>query len=144
MKAPIPKFEVHVVDHKPKMLDRERASFLRWVSTFKNGQKLELVVRKWKEKRTEDQNRYYWGVVIPILADHFGHDTPEAMHEDLKREFNPVQSRIDPGKTVGGTTTTLSTVDFFSADDSYIERIVRWAATEHSVFIPPPEKIEGG
>jgi len=144
MANPVPKFEAHVVEKKMHMLDREKTALKRWISTFKNGTKLEMIVRKFKEKRTDEQNRYYWGVVVPILRLHFGHDNSESMHEDLKREFNPVKSKIDPQKIVGGTTTKLSTVDFFSADDSYVERIVRWAATEHGVYIPPPERVEGG
>ena len=42
----------------------------------------------------------------------------------------------------GTTTTKLSTVDFFSAETSYVERICRWAAMEFSIFIPPPKKAE--
>jgi len=64
------------------------------------------------------------------------------MHEDLKQKFNPAESKIEPGKMIGGTTTALSTVEFFSAEDSYVERICRWAAMEHSVFIPPPKKVD--
>ena len=36
----------------------------------------------------------------------------------------------------------MSTVEFFHDEDSYVERICRWAASEHGVFIPPPEKAE--
>lgn len=142
MKKPIPIFEGNIVDKKLKMLDREKKAFVRWCATFPNGTKLDITARKHKSKRTNDQNAYYWGVVIPILADYFGHDNPESMHEDLKREFNPVQSKIDPEKTIGGTTTKLSTVDFFSAEDSYVERICRWASMEYEIYIPPPKKVE--
>ena len=51
-------------------------------------------------------------------------------------------SKIEPGKKIGGTTTKLSTVDFFSAETSYVERICRWAAIEFSIYIPPPKKAE--
>ena len=126
------------------MCDHEKKAIARWISTFKNGTKLDIVIRKHKKKRTNDQNRYYFGIVLPILADYFGHDNVLDMHEDLKLKFNPVQSKIDPDKTIGGTTTKLSTVDFYSADDSYVERICRWASTEYSIFIPPPKKSEEG
>ena len=142
MKQPVPIFEGHVVDKKMKMLDHEKAAISRWISTFKNGTKLDIVIRKHKSKRSNEQNRYYWGVVIPILAEYFGHDNAEDMHEDLKLKFNPIGSKLYPEKTIGGTTTKLSTVDFFSADDSYVERICRWAAMEYSIYIPPPKKME--
>lgn len=83
-------------------------------------------------------------MVIPILADFFGHDNPEDIHEDLKLKFNPIQSKIDSTKKIGGSTTKLSTVDFYSAENSYVERICRWAADEYGIYIPPPKKIEEG
>ena len=143
MKLPIPIFEGHVVKKKLKLLDHVKKGINLWVSTFKNGTKLDITIRKQKVKRTNLQNRYYWGVVVPILADHFGHDNPEDMHEDLKQEFNPIESKIDPTKIIGGSTTKLSTVEFFSAEDSYIERICRRAVMDWEVYIPPPEKSEG-
>ena len=142
MKQPIPIFEGDIVDGKLKLFPHVRESISRWCQTFKSGSHVDITIRKHKEKRTNEQNRYYFGVVIPILADQFGYDNPEDIHADLKRLFNPIESKIMPGETIGGTTTKLSTVEFMAADDSYVERICRWAATEHGVFIPPPEKIE--
>lgn len=142
MKQPVPIFEGHVVDRKLKLLNHVKKAIALWCSTFKNGTKLDITIRKQKTKRTNLQNRYYFGVVVPILADHFGHDNPEDMHEDLKLEFNPVKSKIDPDRIIGGSTTKLSTVEFFHAEDSYIERICRRAAMDWGVFIPPPEKAE--
>ena len=144
MKQPVPIFEAHAVGGKPKMLEHERKSMLRWVSSFPAGSRLDIVIRKHRNQRTSDQNRYYWGTVVPILADHFGHDHPEDMHEDLKQFFNPVPSKIDPKKMIGGTTTTMTTIDFYSAEDSYIERICRWAAVEHGIYIPPPDRSSEG
>ena len=144
MRQPIPIFSGDVVGKKLKLLQHVKKSISLWVSTFPNGTKLDITIRKHSEKRSNEQNRYYWGIVIPILADHFGHDNAEEMHEDLKQEFNPVPSKINPEKIIGGSTTKLSTIDFFSADTSYIERIIRWASMEHGVFVPPPKKSEKG
>jgi len=142
MKQPVPIFEADIVDKKIKLFDHVKKAIALWCSTFKNGTHVDIVIRKHKAKRTNDQNAYYWGVVVPILADFFGHDNAEDMHEDLKQKFNPVPSKLDPQTIIGGTTTKLSTVDFFSAEDSYVERICRWAALEHSIYIPPPKKAE--
>jgi len=144
MKQPVPVFQADVVDKKLKFFEHEKVAMARWISTFSNGTKIDIIIRKHSSKRTNEQNKYYWGVVIPILADFFGHDNAEDMHEDLKLKFNPAKSKIDQNKTIGGTTTKLSTVDFYSAEDSYIERICRWAATEYQIFIPPPKKSEKG
>lgn len=142
MKQPTPVFEAHIEKGKLKMLDFAREGMKRWVATFKDGTNVDVVIRKHRKKRTTLQNSYYWAVVIPILANHFGHDNAEDMHEDLKRAFNPVPSKIDPNERIGGSTTKMSTEEFFSDETSYVERICRWAAMEHEVYIPPPEKVE--
>ena len=142
MRHPTPIFEGDIVKHELKLLDREKESIKRWCATFKDGTHVVITIRKYKTKRTNEQNRYYWGVVVPILADYFGHDNVEDMHEDLKLKFNPVESKIDKTKKIGGSTTKLSTIDFYSAENSYVERICRWASMEFSIYIPPPKKIE--
>jgi len=144
MKQPIPIFSSDVVDKKLKFFEHEKQAIARWVSTFPNGTKIDVIIRKHSSKRTNEQNKYYWGVVIPILADYFGHDNAEDIHSDLKKMFNPIESKIKPGEMIGGSTTKLSTVEFMAAEDSYIERICRWAASEYSIFIPPPKKSEKG
>ena len=140
MRQPIPIFEGDIVKNELKLADHVKSAIKRWCATFRNGTHVEIIIRKYKTKRSNDQNAYYWGVVIPIIADYVGHDNPEDMHEDLKLKFNPVKSKIDPTKKIGGTTTKLSTVDFFSAETSYVERICRWASMECGLYIPPPKK----
>lgn len=146
MKIPIPIFDCKVVQGKDRKALQyapgEKEGISRWIQTFKIGQRIDLLIRKHSSKRTNDQNAYYWGVVIPILADYFGHDNPEDMHTDLKERFNPVESKIEPGKIIGGTTTKMSTIEFMAAEDSYVERICRWAAMEYQIYIPPPKKVK--
>ena len=50
------------------------------------GQRIELTIRKERHARSLSQNRYYWGVIIEILSNHFGYDREE-MHEALKFKF---------------------------------------------------------
>jgi len=144
MKNPIPIFEGDIVDRKLKLQDHVKTSIQRWVMTFKNGTHVDITIRKHNEKRTNNQNAYYWGIVIPILADYFGHDNPEDMHHDLKEKFNPIESKIEPGRMIGGSTTKLSTEEFFCGETSYVERICRWAVMEYEIFIPAPKKSEKG
>ncbi len=141
IKQPTPIFNAFVDDKgKMKMLPYVRESMLRWISTLRG--EIDFTIKKHRKNRTVDQNSYYWGVVLPILAEYFGHDNPDNMHTDLKRKFNPVESKINPGEIIGGSTTKLSTVEFMAADDSYVERICRWAAMEYEIYIPPPKKVE--
>lgn len=143
MKRPTPKFFGTIKKGKLDIVDTERDYMRRYFMTFKDNTRVDITIRKHREKRSNEQNRYYWGVVIPILANYFGHDNPEEMHEDLKLKFNPVSSKIDPEKTIGGTTTKMSTEEFYSSDEtSYVERICRWAAMEYEIAIPPPKRME--
>ncbi len=141
MKQPIPVFEGDIVDGKLKLLRHVKEAIARWCMTFKSGSHIEIIIRKYRSQRTLEQNAYYWGVVIPILGDHFGYDAEE-IHEELKLMFNPIQSKIDPARKIGGSTTKMSTVEFYCDQDSYVERIARWAASDYGIYIPPPEKAE--
>uniref|UniRef100_A0A6H1ZLE9 Uncharacterized protein n=1 Tax=viral metagenome TaxID=1070528 RepID=A0A6H1ZLE9_9ZZZZ len=143
MKQPIPIFEGLITpDHTVFYSDHVQEDRRRWLATFKPGARVDETIKKHRKDRTLLQNAYYFGVVLPILAKYFGHDNTEDMHEDLKLEFNPVESKIEPGKKIGGTTTKMSTEEFMASETSYVERICRWAATEHGLYIPPPKKAE--
>jgi hypothetical protein len=139
LKNPIPIFEGDIVDGKLKLLKHVKAEIARWCLTFKTGTHVEIIIRKHKSQRSLDQNAYYWGVVVPILADHFGYE-PEELHEEMKYLFNPIQSKLDPSRNIGGSTAKMSTVEFYSDESSYVERICRWSASEHGLYIPPPKK----
>ncbi len=138
MKSITPIFEADVVNGELKILPITRKAIARWVQTFKTGDHLEIIIRKHKSKRSQEQNRYYWGVVIKTLGDHFGYD-PEEMHEEMKLMFNPIRSKIDPARKIGGSTTKMDTIEFYGDQDSYVERICRWAASEHGLYVPPPK-----
>lgn len=96
----------------------------QWVSTLRSNQ----------------QSRYYFGVVVDILSNHTGF-TPEEMHEILKHKFLRDWKKI---KTVNGvfeyvytkSTTILSTAEF----ENYLAKIREWAAIELNCQIPEPNE----
>jgi len=139
MRQPIPIFEGDIVDGKLKIQKHVKAEIARWCLTFKTGTHVEIIIRKFHSKVSDLQRGYYFGVVVPILADYFGYDN-EDMHSELKLKFNPVESKINPGVIIGGSTTKMNTVHFFSDETSYVNRICRWAASDHGLYIPPPSK----
>jgi hypothetical protein len=105
------------------------AKYLVYLSSLE-GKRIELTLRKERNNRTLSQNAYYWGVVIEILGQHFGYE-PEEMHEEMKRKFNPIHSKIDLEESFGGSTTKLSTVEF----SDYLDKVMRFA-TENGIYIP--------
>lgn len=100
-----------------------------------------VTIEKKSRKRTSQQNRYYWGVVILLCKRGFnelGHDlNDEDTHTFLKSKFNPRDLIFqDTGEvfTFGGSTTEMDTTDF----NMYIEKIQQFAAEILNVNIPDP------
>jgi hypothetical protein len=84
--------------------------------------------------RSDQQNRYYWGVVVDLLAVHTGY-TPEEMHEALKIKFLSV--RRDGLPDTVKSTTKLTKDEFCE----YIDNIQKWAARDMGCVIPDPDSI---
>src|SRR4051812_6764299 len=49
---------------------------------------VQIRIEKETRRRSNNQNRYYWAVVVGEIAKHTGHD-PEQVHELLKYQFSP-------------------------------------------------------
>ena len=101
------------------------------------GKPVVVSVKRKTRDRSNQQNRYYWGVVIKILGDHFGYTDLE-MHEALKFEFLRVEEQGKP--ITCKSTSQLSTVEF----EQYLENVKRWAVQEYHTYIPDPGVIEYG
>ena len=98
-------------------------------------QVVEVVIRKYKSKRSNEQNSYYWGVVLDILSKHTGYESDE-MHEILKFKF--LRKRINNEVEYVQSTTKLNTAEM----EEYLEKIRRWAAIELFCTIPLPNECE--
>ena len=100
------------------------------------GLEIEIVVRKKRSKRSDQVNRYYWGVVVSMIADHCGY-TKDECHDALKLKF--LGSRPDEnGLTKMRSTASLSKDEF----SQYLNSVVQFAAISLSVFIPGPNDVE--
>jgi hypothetical protein len=126
-----PKFTVRIEQGKMGFEDRE--SFNKYLYSLMGI--YELIIRKPKKSRSGQQNKYYWGVVIPLASDYFGYDHNE-MHEAFKFLFLRKEEQGKP-LTVGSTA-KLTTKEFVE----YIDKIIIWLATEHGVLTPAPNQVE--
>jgi hypothetical protein len=88
--------------------------------------------------RSSNQNRWYWSCIVEMIMREVGYATAEECHEDLKRKFNPIASKLDPEILIGGSTTLLSTKDF----SDYCERICVWALEYFGLDIPRPHQAD--
>jgi hypothetical protein len=98
---------------------------------------VEIVVRKRRKPRSDPQNRYYWGVVVAMLADYTGYTTEE-MHEALKWKFLRKPSDDHRLPDTVRSTAELTTVEF----ERYCSDVRQWASEELTFSIPEPNEVE--
>lgn len=103
-----------------------------------------LTVKEFKPKRSSQANRYYFGVVLPMICnglEDLGWDPEDceegSVHEALKRKFLAKPRPITGDGEfldISPSTAKLDKEDF----GVYIEHCVRFAAEYLNVTIPPP------
>ena len=132
MKQPIPKFIGY--PKNGSMHIQNIGQWQRYLHTL-DGVKCEVTVKRYRKKRSNPQNAYYWGVVLKILGDHLGY-TPEEMHSAVGMEFLTIR---EEGKLPYiRSTTDLNTQEF----NEFLEVIKIWVAQEFGVYIPDPEGVD--
>ena len=88
-----------------------------------------------ERQRSLDQNAYYWGVVVKILAGETGY-TKDEMHDALKVKFLTYEN-------VRGIPTVLSTANLNTKQfEVYLEMVRRWAAMDLGIVIPEPNQVD--
>ncbi len=99
-----------------------------------------VTIERKRPSRTIQQNAYYHGVVVAMIAKHTSQD-PYSTHEALKRECNAqcVVFETPDGTVyetwVGKSTASLNVNDF----SDYVERCRAWAGTFLGLEIPDPD-----
>lgn len=98
-------------------------------------QQVVLIVRRHRKTRTDRQSRYYFGVVVPLLAEHCGYDKQE-MHELLAMRFLRVEDDPVTGSPRRRRTPSTNTKEFAE----YVDACIR-LASELGVYIPDPGEV---
>ena len=98
-----------------------------------------LIIKPYKSRRSDNQNRYYWGVVIKILAEELGYLSDE-MHEILKYKFLAQKDVVlgDETLTIPDSSANLNTTEF----EKYLAEIRMWASRDLDILIPQPNEVE--
>jgi hypothetical protein len=99
---------------------------------------LDVVVKVHRKDRSDNQNRYLHGCILPTLCNHTGYSADEM--KDIVKTMFLRRFVIINGKeieVVRGTAklTTLEAETFF-------EQIRRWAALELGLSIPTPNEVD--
>lgn len=129
-----------VKDGELKILNRKRMD--AEIKAFPNCD-VQIIIKK-KGKRSNPQNRYYWGIVIDAIRREFlrrgDKYTPEEIHEGLKAKFNPKSTGDkETGDVlfITGETTTEMNKDEFG---EYLNRIIEWVNKNLEIEIPEAGK----
>lgn len=110
-----------------------------------DGKNVRITLEEIKRRRSDRQNRYYWGVIIVMVTEMFldaGNTIDgEQVHEFLKEHVGALKDTVlDPHgvlHSVVRSSTKLTTAEW----EDYMERIRVWAA-DFSLNIPAPNESE--
>lgn len=133
----VPVFSATVSDSGKLQLDGvQRRAMDLWLSTLA-GKPVVVSIKQERATRSSAQNRYWWGVVVPCLAEHCGY-THDEMHEALKYKFLRMEAEAMPADLPKmRSTATLTTKEF----TDLIENVIAWAGADLGVMIPLPNEV---
>lgn len=97
-----------------------------------NNREVYVVIKNRRKTRTNNQNSYYWGVVLELISQHTGH-LPEHMHDYFRFQFLMDRELNFPRPI---STKDLNTQDF----EEYLSKIRMFASQELGIFIPLPNE----
>lgn len=97
---------------------------------------VEVVIRPHKQKRSDQASRYYFGVVIALIAEHCGYEKDE-MHELLAMRFLRIEDDPVTGSPRRKHTPETDTAEF----SAYVDRCIQFGA-ELDVYIPPAGTVD--
>lgn len=122
-----------------------KAEMLKFALSL-NCKEFTFTLEKKRNKRSNEQNKYYWGVVLPLVKQgllDIGYQVNiESTHDFIKSEFNYkeiVNKETGEVKKIPNSTTQLSKSEFAEV----VERIKIFASEWLNIYIPDPnEQIE--
>lgn len=135
----IPKFKVSILTNGIITFSKE---CLEYIKTLELGDYL-LSISKFRETRSDRQNRYLWGCVYKLISDEIGH-SPEEVHEICKQLFLKDWVIFENKKgEFKEFLTVKSTTDLNTKEmEDYLSKVRQWASMEISCYIPLPNEVE--
>jgi hypothetical protein len=106
------------------------------------GKSVEVSIAKKKKSRSNEQNKYYWSCVVPILRNHLNElgnkFSVEQTHDLLKFKFLKEAVRVNDDEFIDRikSTTELSTTEFME----FILEIQEWCLQMFDLTIPAPNE----
>ena len=136
MKDFVPIFEGKIKNGK--LILREKKGFRIWLDGLE-GQEVQAIIRRPQRIRSQNENKYYWGIVVEMISNETGQDK-ETIHNVLKDLF--LKERIflkNKEYEVIKSTAELTTIQF----EEFLRQCRQWASMELGIYVPEPNEIEG-
>lgn len=123
-----------ILDHA--LLDQE-------IAGIPEGERFGLIIERAKDRRTvsDPLRRYYWAVVMLMIAEETGHST-DSIHEAMKRKFlgyTDERTGLEMVPSVFSDDSKLSVQE----KKAFIDEVRRWASDFLNIWIPEPESTVG-
>ena len=115
-------------------------SYANYLRSFPDKAAVESIVRKERREKSNQQNRYYRGVVVPCIGDALGYQAYEydQVHAIIQAKF---LIYLDDNGLPFVRSTRLQ--DWTTAEwEEKLEEIKRWAAEEVGIVIPDPNAVD--
>lgn len=132
MLKPTPKFKGWIKDGSfiPDNIVRYKQRLIEL-----EGKQVNMSPVRYRENRSNNQNRYYWGIVIKMIADHCGYmeDDYESVSDELKRKHLGTQGNLQIAKS----SSSLNTKEF----EDYMSKIRTWASIDLGLYIPLSNEV---
>jgi hypothetical protein len=120
---------------------QNRKRLEQWAAAYP-GKQVVIKIERRGVKRSNQQSRYYWGVVVESVRHgliNLGHElNKDEVHFFLKERFNQVTIENKRGECIdiAGSTTQMTKSEF----SDYIEKIARFSADFLGIIIPAPNE----
>jgi hypothetical protein len=126
------------IDGEGKLWLEAKGLFKGYLRSLKN-KPVQVVVKVLQRRKSQSQLGYLWGVVYPVIAEHFGYMDyeHEAMHDEIMRVLRGLKPEPNPLKI------RVSLAEMSHEDVSaYITDVRHWAAIEHGIVTPDADRVE--
>lgn len=132
----MPQFSAEYINGQIRTNDQEL--FSKTLSNFKGP--FTIILETFKKGRSNQQNRYLWGVVYEKLSEHLGH-TKDEIHAIMGgmflRQWTLIEEKNGSREIeFVRSTTSLTTVEM----EKYLRDIREWASIELGFWIPEPNE----
>jgi len=136
-----PQFKAKIIN-KNELIFENETDFYNYANALNCGD-YSIVVKKWRDKRSNKSNRYLWAI-YNIIAQELGYNKFEVedLHFTFKKMFLPKEMKTDLFKgeeiEVAGSTRKLNSLEF----SNYVNEVKMYAEKELNIVIPDINSID--